>query len=84
LLDLSLLDDFIEVSGTEAIAAARHLARTEGMFAGPSSGANFVAARKLLETSMPGATIVIIACDSGLKYLSTGLWEYSGTWRANP
>lgn len=40
-----------------------------------SSGANTAAALHLLQTDFPGATIVVLMCDSGLKYLSTDLWE---------
>jgi cysteine synthase A len=64
------VDGTIRMSDEEAIAAARELARTEGIFAGFSTGANVAAALKL----MP-ATVVTIVNDSGLKYLSTDLWE---------
>lgn len=67
-------DGYLQVSDTEAIEAARKLAATEGIFAGFSTGANLAAATRLLRDSFPGATAVIIACDSGLKYLSTDLW----------
>jgi cysteine synthase A len=65
------VDGRIRVSDTEAIEAARALARTEGIFAGYSSGANIAAALRLLA----GRTVVTIINDSGLKYLSTDLWE---------
>ncbi len=68
-------DGYLGVSGQEAIDCARQLARVEGIFAGYSSGANLAAALKLLAGPTPGATIAIVACDSGLKYLSTTLWE---------
>ncbi len=68
-------DGYLGVSGQDAIDGARRLAREEGIFAGYSSGANLAAALKLLAGPMPGATIAIVACDSGLKYLSTTLWE---------
>jgi len=70
LLDRARVDGTITVTDGEAIAAARELARVEGIFAGFSSGANVAAALKL----MP-ATVVTIVNDSGLKYLSTDLWE---------
>ena len=75
-LDLIRVEDvagYLQVSDTEAIAASRDLARQEGVFAGFSTGANLAGARKLLER-FPGATVAIIANDSGLKYLSTDLW----------
>jgi cysteine synthase len=68
-----LIDGFVSVSDEEAVQAARRLAREEGIFAGFSSGANLAAALRLLEGSCKGRTLVIIICDSGLKYLSTGL-----------
>jgi len=68
-------DGYLKVSSVEAINCARRLAREEGIFAGFSSGANLAAALQLLNGPMPGATIAIIACDSGMKYLSTDLWR---------
>jgi cysteine synthase A len=69
------IDGYIQVSDEEAIACARRLAKEEGIFAGFSSGANLAAALQLLGGECRGKTVVILMCDSGLKYLSTGLWE---------
>ena len=66
---------YLGVSGAEARAHARLLARTEGIFAGFSSGANFAAAVRLLKGPERGGCVAIVMCDSGLKYLSTDLWE---------
>ncbi len=74
-IDPACVDGYLEVSDDEAIATARLLARTEGIFAGVSSGANVAAALRLLRTTLPGKTIVVLLSDSGLKYLSTDLWE---------
>jgi len=68
------VDGTLTVSGDEARATARDLARLEGVFAGFSSGANVAAALKLLAGEMRGRTIAVMICDSGLKYLSTDLW----------
>ena len=68
-------DGYLSVSPQEAIDCTRRLAREEGIFAGFSSGANLAAALQLLAGPLPGATIAIVACDSGLKYLSTDLWS---------
>lgn len=65
----------LAVSGSEARDMARLLARTEGIFGGFSSGANVAAAVSLLRNRESGGTIACIVCDSGLKYLSTDLWE---------
>ena len=75
LLDESLVDGRITVTDDDAIACARDLARTEGVFAGFSTGANLAAALELLRDRERGATIAFLACDSGLKYLSTDLWD---------
>lgn len=69
------VDGYIQVSGSEARDVTRALARHEGIFGGFSSGANAAAALRLLQAEMRGKTIAIVICDSGLKYLSTGLWE---------
>jgi cysteine synthase A len=67
-------DGYLNVSSQDAIDCTRRLAKEEGIFAGFSTGANLAAALQLLAGPLPGATIAIIACDSGLKYLSTNLW----------
>ena len=69
------VDGYLEVSGTEARETARALAREEGIFGGFSGGANVAAAVRLLEGELKGATIGCLICDSGLKYLSTDLWQ---------
>jgi cysteine synthase A len=74
LLDPSLIDGFVEVTGEAAEACARRLAREEGLFAGYSAGANVAAALQLLQGELRGKTIVVLLGDSGLKYLTTSLW----------
>ncbi len=78
--DLPLLrhehvDGYIKVTDEEAIQTARRLAKEEGIFAGFSAGANVAAALKLLKGECRGKTMVVLLNDSGLKYLSTDLWE---------
>jgi cysteine synthase A len=68
------IDGYIQITDEEAIAAARLLARKEGIFAGFSSGANLAAALQLLRGPLAGGTVAMIVCDSGLKYLTTDLW----------
>jgi cysteine synthase A len=65
----------IAITGDQARDAARMLARTEGIFGGYSAGANLAAAIRLLQGPEQGGTIAFLICDSGLKYLSTDLWE---------
>ncbi len=72
------VDEILPVSTAEAKAMARRLARDEGVFAGTSTGANVVAALRVAERLGAGATVVTIACDSGLRYLSTGVFRPTG------
>ena len=69
-----IVDGYLQASDDEAMQAARRLAKEEGIFAGFSSGANLAAALRLLAGPHRGQTIVILICDSGLKYLTTYLW----------
>jgi cysteine synthase A len=69
------IDGYLKVSDSDAIRMARRLAREEGIFAGFSSGANVAAAFQLLESGFKGRTVAVVMCDSGLKYLSTDLWD---------
>ncbi len=69
-----LVDVIERVSTDAAEAMCRRLAREEGLFAGTSTGANVVAALREAERLGPGRTVVTLACDSGLKYLSTPLY----------
>ncbi|MFC8683686.1 PLP-dependent cysteine synthase family protein [Brevibacillus porteri] len=75
LLDKNFVTDYIHVTDEEATQVARELARKEGIFAGFSSGANVAAALQLLKGKEKGANIVLTINDSGLKYLSTDLYE---------
>lgn len=68
------VDGYLSVSGDTARATTRALARTEGLFAGFSAGANAAAALELLRGPERGGVVGIVLCDSGLKYLSTDLW----------
>jgi cysteine synthase A len=62
-------DQIERVSTEEAAAMAARLAREEGLFAGTSTGGNVVAALRLAEQLGPGATVVTVMCDTGMKYL---------------
>ena len=74
-LDMGVVDEVVAVTGDEAYAAARELARTEGVLAGVSSGAAAHAARILAQRpDMRGKTIAVVLPDTGERYLSTGLF----------
>lgn len=70
-----LVNEIETVSTEDARAMARRLAREEGVFAGISTGANVVAALRVAERLGPDATVVTLAVDSGLRYLSTDLYR---------
>ena len=72
-MDMSLVDDVIKVTDDEAFATARLLAKTEGIFAGSSSGAAMAAVLKLTER-VRGGNIVTVFPDRGDRYFSTGLF----------
>jgi len=65
-----MADQIEQVSTEEAKAMVIRLAREEGLFAGTSTGGNVIAALRLAEQLGPGATIVTVMCDTGMKYLS--------------
>ena len=73
-MDMSLVDDVIKVTDDEAFATARLLAKTEGIFAGSSSGAAAAAVLKLTER-VQGGNIVTVFPDRGDRYFSTGLYR---------
>lgn len=72
-LDQSLLDAKILVSGLDAVRRTRQLKDQEGIFAGPSSGAALHAALRVA-TTMERGKIVVLLADGGWKYLSEDLW----------
>ena len=75
LWDPAIVNEIQPVSTDAAKQMARRLAREEGVFAGTSSGANVVAALGVAERLGPGATVVTVMVDSGLRYLSTDVYR---------
>jgi cysteine synthase A len=73
--DPSLADSIEPVSTEDAEAMARRLAKEEAIFAGTSTGANLVAAIRVSSQMRPDTTVLTIAVDSGLKYVSTELYR---------
>ena len=71
--DGDIVDQVIRVGNDDAIATAKQLARTEGILAGISAGANVYAAREIAsQPANAGKRVVTIICDTGERYLSTG------------
>ena len=73
IFDPSLLDGKYLISNREAVVGVRELLSREGIFAGLSSGAIVVAARRVAR-EMQSGTIVALLPDGGWKYLSTGIF----------
>jgi cysteine synthase len=71
----ALVDEIVPVKTDDAKEMARRLAREEALFAGTSSGANVLAAIQLAKRLGPGARVVTLIVDSGLKYLSTDVYR---------
>ena len=69
-----LADEIETVSSEDAMSTARRLAREEGVFAGTSTGANLAVALRVAARLGPERTVVTVAVDSGMKYLSTALY----------
>jgi cysteine synthase len=69
------VDEILTVTTEEAKVMARRLAQDEAIFAGPSTGANVVAALRVAARLGPKATVATIIVDSGLRYLSTDVFR---------
>lgn len=67
-------DELTAVSDDAAFDGARALARAEGLLVGISSGACFVAARRLARRLGPGRNVCFIVASGGERYLSAGLF----------
>jgi cysteine synthase len=68
-------DEVIAIPEADAFATARRAARAEGVFSGPSTGANLAAAVQIARRLGPGYRVVTIQVDSGLKYLTGQLYS---------
>jgi cysteine synthase A len=74
-LNRSVPHRIVAVTDDVSIAAARSLARNDGIFCGISAGGTFAAALKVAETAPPGAVILAMLPDTGERYMSTPLFE---------
>jgi cysteine synthase A len=68
-------DEAKAIEEHEARLMAKRLVKEEGIFAGLSTGLNIAAAVEMAKALSPYDVVVTVACDSGLKYLSTGLYS---------
>jgi cysteine synthase A len=68
-------DEVVALPEARAFQTARQAARDEGIFSGPSTGANLAAALDVAGRLGPGHRVVTIQVDSGLKYLTGRLYS---------
>jgi cysteine synthase A len=74
-LDVEVYDEIVKVGADDAFAAARDLARQEGVLVGISAGANvWAAAHVARRPEFRGKVVVTVLCDTGERYLSTPLF----------
>jgi cysteine synthase A len=64
-----LVDTTLTADSEEAVETMRYLAKRYGLFVGPSSGANLIAAKKVRESYPDLKTVVTLFCDEGEKYI---------------
>jgi cysteine synthase A len=74
LLEQDDVDEVRPVATAEAFAMARRAAREEGLWSGPSTGANLTVALELARRLGPGKRVATTLVDSGLKYLAGELY----------
>lgn len=74
-LNRELIDQIIRVPNAEALATGRRLAREEGLLVGISSGAAVYAALQVARKLGTGKTVLVIAPDTGERYLSSSLFN---------
>ena len=71
----ALVNEIMTVSTADAMNMARRLAKEEGIFAGTSTGANVAAALRVAERLGKESVVVTVIVDSGLRYISTPLYQ---------
>ena len=74
-LDTTIYQEVIVIDDQLAIDTTARLAREEGLFVGISAGANVAAALQVAKRLGPGHNVVTVLCDTGERYLSTGVFD---------
>jgi len=73
--NMRLIDEVVLVSDKDAIRTAKQLAKKEGLFVGPSSGANIYVALKEAKRLGNGKIVATVLPDSGQRYLGTKIFD---------
>jgi cysteine synthase A len=75
--DAKVVDRIVDVTWDDAVTTARRLSKEEGIFVGISSGAIAWAAIEIAKELGEGKRVVVVLPDTGERYLSTALFEYT-------
>jgi cysteine synthase A len=75
--DANVVDRITDVKFEDAVGVARRLSQEEGIFVGISAGAVAWAALEIAKELGPGKRVVAVLPDTGERYLSTALFEYT-------
>ncbi|HWP92778.1 MAG TPA: cysteine synthase A [Thermodesulfobacteriota bacterium] len=75
ILNTKIYDEIMTISGREARAFTKLLAKEEGLLVGISAGAAGLAAVRIAERLGPSKQVVTIFCDTGERYLSTEVFK---------
>ncbi|MGI6454503.1 MAG: cysteine synthase A [bacterium] len=78
IMDMSIVDEVMQVTNEEAMETARRLCSEEGILAGISCGAAAFCALQYAKRVGPGKDVVVVLPDTGERYLSTELFPYTG------
>lgn len=76
LVESDVWDQIVTLPAQDGAECVKEIAEKEGLLVGTSSGMNVAAARQIAANRTPDESVVTIACDTGLKYLSDDI--YSG------
>lgn len=76
ILNQEVYDEIFKITDEQAYDITRRLAREEGILVGPSAGAACYAAMEVAKRKQPGEVVVVIAPDTGERYLSGDLFKF--------
>ena len=74
-LNQAAYDEILKIKGQNAIEMTKKLSKDHGIFVGISAGANVLASIEIAKKLPPNSRVVTILCDTGERYLSTGIFN---------